>query len=162
MLAGNADRDRGIDVLRAAFTEGRLTKEEYDYRVGRAIKARTIEELRLLTGDVPNGPGATSPPVFQPPAAQPQLVPFQGQPMVPVPPSVPTNRMAIASLICGLSAPMLWGLAGVPAAILGHMARAEIRRSGERGAGAALAGAVLGWTWTGLLLFMITLITLGK
>ena len=30
MLAGNADRERAGDVLRAAFAEGRLTKDEYD------------------------------------------------------------------------------------------------------------------------------------
>jgi hypothetical protein len=158
MLAGNADRDRGVDVLRAAFSEGRLTKEEYDYRVGRAMEARTIEELRLLTGDVPNGPGATPPPAFQPLPAQGQLVPFQAQPMVPFTPPVPNNRMAIASLICGLSGPLVWGLSGLPALILGHMARAEIRRTGERGAGVALAGLMLGWTWIGLLLFMIMII----
>jgi len=157
MLAGNADRDRGVDVLRAAFSEGRLTKEEYDYRVGRAMAARTIEELRLLTRDVPNGPGATAP-NFQPHHAQGQLMPFQPQPVVPLPPAVPNNRMAIASLICGLSAPLVWGLAGVPAVILGHMARAEIRRTGERGAGTALAGLLLGWTWIGLFVLLVTLV----
>ena len=45
--------------------------------------------------------------------------------------------------------------------ILGHKARAEIRRSGERGDGQALTGLILGWLAIGgwalfLLVFILT------
>ena len=35
-LAANADRERTVGVLRAGFTEGRLSQEELDDRVARA------------------------------------------------------------------------------------------------------------------------------
>lgn len=147
MLAGNADRERASDVLKAAYAEGRLTKDEYDYRLGRAVGARTIEELQQLTGDVPNGPSAM-PPTYHRPHPQGQLVPFQQQPVVPyAPPHRPQNSAATAALICGLISPVVWGLSAIPAVILGHKARAEIRRTGEQGEGAATAGLVLGWLW---------------
>ncbi len=56
MLAGNADRERAVDVLRAGFTEGRLTQEEFTERVQRAYASRTYGELGGLTADLPAGP----------------------------------------------------------------------------------------------------------
>lgn len=56
MLAGNADRERAVDVLRAGFTEGRLTQEEFTERVERAYASRTYGELGGLTADLPAGP----------------------------------------------------------------------------------------------------------
>ncbi|RAJ71889.1 uncharacterized protein DUF4190 [Streptomyces sp. Amel2xB2] len=160
MLAGNADRDRAGDVLKAAYAEGRLTKDEYDYRSGRALGARTVEELQQLTSDVPNGPSAV-PPTFQRPAAQGQLVPFQPQPLAPYALPRQRNSNAMAALVCGIAAPVislvavplvielhapyLFWLGSAPAVVLGHKARQEMRRTGERGEGTALAGLLLGW-----------------
>jgi hypothetical protein len=39
-LAANADRERAVDVLKAGFAEGRLTKAEHDDRVARVYAAR--------------------------------------------------------------------------------------------------------------------------
>ena len=55
-LAGSADRERAVGVLRAAFTEGRLTQDELDDRVGRAYAARTYGDLWALIADLPAGP----------------------------------------------------------------------------------------------------------
>jgi hypothetical protein len=55
-LAGNADRERTIGVLRAGFTEGRLTQDELGDRIARAYAARTYGELWTLTADLPAGP----------------------------------------------------------------------------------------------------------
>jgi hypothetical protein len=55
-LAGSADRERTAGVLRAAYTEGRLTQDELDERVGRAYAARTYGDLWSLTADLPAGP----------------------------------------------------------------------------------------------------------
>jgi hypothetical protein len=55
-LAGSADRERTVGVLRAAFTEGRLTQDELDDRVGRAYAARTYSDLWALVADLPAGP----------------------------------------------------------------------------------------------------------
>lgn len=56
MLASPADRDRAIWVLQDSFVEGRLTKEEFDDRVGQAIMSRDFEELLTLIIDLPVGP----------------------------------------------------------------------------------------------------------
>jgi Domain of unknown function (DUF1707) len=55
-LAGSADRERTVGVLRAAFTEGRLNQDELDDRVARAYAARTYGDLWALIADVPAGP----------------------------------------------------------------------------------------------------------
>jgi hypothetical protein len=55
-LAGSADRERTVGVLRAAFTEGRLTQDELDDRVARAYTARTYSDLWALIADLPAGP----------------------------------------------------------------------------------------------------------
>ncbi|MFI6038637.1 DUF1707 and DUF4190 domain-containing protein [Streptomyces sp. NPDC051315] len=141
MLASHADRERAVDVLRAGFAEGRLQQAEFDRRVGRAYEARTVAELSLLIADLPQGPVAV-----QPSAAPAQA--FGGPPVprtfLPAPPP-PTNGKAVGSMVCGVLTTMTMGLTGVPAVILGHSARAEIRRTGEGGDGFAMAGLVLGW-----------------
>ena len=73
-LAGSADRERTVGVLRAAFTEGRLTQGELDDRVGQAYTARTYSDLWALVADLPTGPlpypgGVPYPAV--PPSAEP-------------------------------------------------------------------------------------------
>jgi hypothetical protein len=55
-LAGSADRERAVGVLRAAFTEGRLNQDELDDRVTRAYAARTYGDLWALIADLPAGP----------------------------------------------------------------------------------------------------------
>jgi hypothetical protein len=44
-----------VGVLRAGFTEGRLTQDELDDRVARAYAARTYGQLWELTSDLPVG-----------------------------------------------------------------------------------------------------------
>ena len=53
--ASHADREQVIAALRAAFIQGRLTRDEFDLRVGRALGARTYAELAALTADIPAG-----------------------------------------------------------------------------------------------------------
>ena len=53
--ASHADREQVIAALRAAFIQGRLTRDEFDLRVGRALGARTYAELAALTADLPAG-----------------------------------------------------------------------------------------------------------
>jgi uncharacterized protein DUF1707 len=55
-LAGTADRERTVGVIRAGFAEGRLTQDELDERVAAAYAARTYAELWALTADLPAGP----------------------------------------------------------------------------------------------------------
>jgi hypothetical protein len=40
-------------MLKAAFGQGRLTKDEFDARVGRAFTSQTCVDLAALTADIP-------------------------------------------------------------------------------------------------------------
>ena len=133
MLASAADRDRTIDVLKAAYGEGRLTKDEFDARSARTMAARRYGDLAAIVADLPAGPLGPMIPYHQP---------GYYQAMVPV---TPTNGLAIGSLVCGILEFFTLGLAAVPAIILGYLARGQIRRTGERGDGMAIAGLILGW-----------------
>jgi DUF1707 SHOCT-like domain len=55
-LASHTDREQVVDTLKAAFVEGRLTKDELDVRAGQAFTARTYADLAVLTADIPAGP----------------------------------------------------------------------------------------------------------
>jgi hypothetical protein len=55
LRASHADRSRVVDVLKAAFIEGRLTKDELDARLSQTLAARTYAELAVLTADIPPG-----------------------------------------------------------------------------------------------------------
>ena len=56
MLTATADRERTMDVLKAAYGEGRITKEEFELRAGRAMSARTYAQLAAVVADLPAGP----------------------------------------------------------------------------------------------------------
>jgi Domain of unknown function (DUF1707) len=53
LRASHADREQAIDLLKAAFVQGRLDKDEFDARVGHAFASRTYAELTAVTGDLP-------------------------------------------------------------------------------------------------------------
>jgi len=127
MRAASADRERAVDVLKAGFAEGRLTQDEYNERMGRAYAARTYAELMALTADLPAGAMPTAWPVtmYQPP--------------------VTTNSLARASLVLGVAEFFTMGLTAIPAIICGHMAKREMRQTGQRGDGLATSGLVLGY-----------------
>ncbi len=78
-LASSADRERTVGVLRAGFTEGRLTQDELADRVERAYAARTYRDLWALTADLPAGP-LPYPPGLPYPQASP-AVPPGGEPV---------------------------------------------------------------------------------
>lgn len=91
---------------------------------------------------------------------QPDQPPYQpygayGQPVqsfgYPAPPS--TNGMAIASLVVSIiSLTACLGATGIIGAILGHVAKGQIRERNEQGGGLATAGIIIGWA--GFALFL--------
>src|SRR3984893_17561382 len=58
LRASHADRDQVVELLRVAAGDGRLSSEELDDRLERALTARTYAELAALTADLPATPGA--------------------------------------------------------------------------------------------------------
>lgn len=55
LRASHADREQVINTLKAAFVQGRLTKIEFDQRVGRTFTSRTYADLAAVTADLPAG-----------------------------------------------------------------------------------------------------------
>ena len=53
LRAARADRERVIDLLKAAFVQGRLAQDEFATRVGQALASRTYAELAAVTADIP-------------------------------------------------------------------------------------------------------------
>ena len=121
MRAADADRDRVVEVLNMAYSEGRLSKDEYDSRLENALSARTYADLDQLVTDLPAARATAVTPVAK------------------------TNGLAIASLACGLALFVFGPPTAIPAIVFGHVARHQIKRTGEQGAGLALAGLILGW-----------------
>jgi DUF1707 SHOCT-like domain len=62
LRASHADREQVIGVLKAAFMQGMLAKDEFDLRVGQTFAARTYGELAAVTADLPAGLAAAQPP----------------------------------------------------------------------------------------------------
>ena len=126
--ASDADRERAVDVIKAAFAEGRLTGDEHGMRVQRAYGARTYAELAAVSADLPAGPLGTLP-SHQPGALAAHIPALRQR----------TNPLAVASLVCGL----IPGIPQIAAIILAIEAHRQIRRTGERGAVLATAGLTL-------------------
>ena len=137
LRASDTDREQLVDVLKGAFSEGRLTQDEYTARMEQAYSAKTYGELRALVGDLP-APVSRVPYAYTRPQRQ------------------ETNAMAAASMIFGLATP-LFGLTAIPAVVLGHKARRQIRYTGERGNGMALTGLIIGWAAIGLFALLVAL-----
>ncbi|MDN5823125.1 MAG: DUF4190 domain-containing protein [Micrococcaceae bacterium] len=75
---------------------------------------------------------------------------MNGQPIYQQPVPAQTNVLAILALVLGL----FTGILGI---VFGHIARSQIRSTGEGGAGLALAGLVIGYVWVGLFLLRVVL-----
>jgi uncharacterized membrane protein len=130
MRASSADRERTLDVLKAAYGEGRLTKDEFDARSAGAMAARTYGQLMGIVADLPAGPIGL-PVLYQPGGYYPEV-------------RQPTNGMAGGSLVCSLVGIMM-PLLLIPGVVMGHVARDQIRTQNQRGDGLAIAGLVIGY-----------------
>ena len=119
-----------MELLSVAYSEGRLSKDEYDGRLENAFSARTYADLDQIVTDLPVARA---------------MVVAPAAPVAPVAPVAKVNALAIASLACGVAQFAFGPLATIPAIAFGHVARHQIKRTGEQGAGLALAGLILGW-----------------
>lgn len=84
----------------------------------------------------------------------------------PVAAQAPTNGLAIAGMIVsivgavGLCMYGLGGYLGIVGAIMGHVARKQIRERGEQGGGMATAGIIVGWIATAIAIIATVLIVI--
>ena len=61
LRASHADREHVVDLLKTAFVQGRLTRDELDVRAGQAFAAKTYAQLAALTADIPVRPAGAAP-----------------------------------------------------------------------------------------------------
>ena len=66
LRASHADREHVIEVLKDAFVQGRLDKDELDSRVGQAFASRTYAELAAVAADLPAAQAGAPPPAARP------------------------------------------------------------------------------------------------
>ena len=74
LRASRADRERVIDLLKAAFAQGRLDSDEFDARIGWALASRTYAELAAVTADIPAELVGALP--YRPPVRARRRIPF--------------------------------------------------------------------------------------
>ena len=94
LRASDADREHVVDVVKAAFVQGRLTKAELDVRVGQAFVSRTHGDLGAITADLPAGLIGAQP-LRKP-------VPAQAPAEAPPPVSKPLLWTAVAIMLAGI------------------------------------------------------------
>jgi Domain of unknown function (DUF1707) len=88
--ASDADREHVVEILREAYSAGRLTLEEFDERTTSAFAAKTWGGLRALTRDLPQQARLEVPrpePEIKP--AQDKLLPVAAGPRRRVSPMLP-------------------------------------------------------------------------
>ena len=51
--ASDGERDQVVELLQRHFADGRLAQDELEERAGAALAARTRDQLRALTADLP-------------------------------------------------------------------------------------------------------------
>jgi hypothetical protein len=73
--ASDQERESVVDVLRDAFTDGRLTFDEFEERTASAYAAKTWTQLRELTSDLPVQPVLGAGLSHRPQAGQLQAIP---------------------------------------------------------------------------------------
>src|SRR6266852_913186 len=86
----------------------------------------------------------------------PTALPPQPPPPIQVHASRPYNTWAIVSASFAASTILgTWCLGGIIAVITGHVARSQIKRTGEAGEGLALAGLIAGYVSIGLFFLFV-------
>jgi hypothetical protein len=143
MRATDGDRENVRSILQDAHVQGRLSWDEFDARTTALMNAQTYDQLAGLTADLPQRFPVRAP---------------QAYPQTPFGVQQPTNGMAIAALILGICQIFFWFLSGIPAIVLGHIARKQIRQTGEAGDGMALAGLILGYIGLGLTILFVIIV----
>jgi hypothetical protein len=142
LRASDADRDRIIDRLHRAATEGRIAAEELEERVGLALKAKTYAELEVTVADLPspdrNRTRARHPAV---PVARWTVRSVRANPMLLLL-LLPALAVTFAMLI---AATILWAVLVTVALVLGHRRGPWIGPGHHRARAHALRAARRSW-----------------
>jgi len=104
LRASHTDREQAIAILKAAFVQGRLTKDELDARAGQTFASRTYGELAALTADLP--PGLITSPRAMPARARPR--PPMRKVVAGAALIIPAPAMVVAAFITGSEQVAQW------------------------------------------------------
>jgi hypothetical protein len=140
MRATDADREKVHEELQSAYADGRLTWEEFDTRSTALVQAKTYDQLASLTTDLR------------------RPVPYQPGPYPVRYSSGRTNALAAVSLGFGVGQIFLPFVGAIVAIATGHVAKSQIKETGDYGAGLANAGLVLGYLGIVLPILFILLV----
>jgi hypothetical protein len=135
MRATDRDRESATEMPKEHYVTGRLSREEYDVRLGQLLTASTYAQLDGATLDLA--------PRMQYPDRPVMLTPAK------------TNNLAVAAIVCAALQPVTGMITTIPAIVLGHLARGQIRRNGEAGKGMATWGLALGWAGLGIVVLSV-------
>jgi hypothetical protein len=129
LRASAADREQVIEVLKVAFVQERITKDELDQRIGKVLASRTYDDLDVLTTDIPAGLTRARP-------AQPARRPDDSKKLI--------RRASAAAAGMGF--------------VMTETALAALPHYPVSALGALAAGSVMGAFAAGLLAMLLTLI----
>jgi len=146
--------------IRTLITSGEIQAETIIWREGMTdwLPLKDVQEFQGLgaasAGAQPAGSAGS------PTAANPYNSPQTYAGQQPYVGTIPTDALAITSLVCGILAVIvcyIWALFGIPAVICGHMSLKKINNSPTpiAGKGMAIAGLVTGYIGIAIQLFMI-------
>ena len=104
-----------------------------------------------------------APPAYGTPAAPAYGAPAYGAPTPGYGAEVRTNVLAIISLVASVAGflmilPLIGPIAGV---VTGHISLAQIKRTGEKGRGLALAGTIVGWVSIAIAVVLIIILSIA-
>ena len=152
LRAGQADRERAIDVLKAAFAEGRLDIDEFAERVSEVHASKSYRDLAALTADLPAGPLGTLPDGKLPVTVSPVAAAGDATTKYP-----PTSVFAVVSFLSALVVVIFTGAvaAVLPALVCGLIALPDTGSGGKRGRWMAVAGIVIALAAFGRFMRMI-------
>jgi uncharacterized protein DUF1707 len=103
LRASDGDREQVVEILTAAFVQGRLNLDELTLRTGQALASRTYAELAAIIADIPAPP--LRPPA--PPRTARPPAPVRRPP--PPPGRMPTSAKAVVWAACVIVAvPAVW------------------------------------------------------
>lgn len=140
LRVGDADRNWVVEALNEAWADGRLADDELEGRRDKALRALTYGELERVTADLPDGAGLVR--------SWPGGVAHR-----------PRSKQAVASAALGLGGwlgPTFF--AWIPAIVLGHQARRDIRRGGTAGFDLTTIGLAAAYAGMGLLVACVSLL----
>jgi hypothetical protein len=128
MLASDAERERVIETLKAAYVYGLVTKDEFEQRVNHTLASRTHADLALVTADIPYGlaapPATLTPPPARARARVQAQAPAQAHPRAKAqPPATATLGLGERAVVVPAA---LAGLALIIAVVAGNSVAGQI------------------------------------